>query len=58
MDQIRSALMTIEGWLGWLPAPLVALLIIALAGAIALVRFRVSTLWIVAAGAIVGLAAS
>jgi len=36
MDQIRSALMTIESWLGWLPAPLVALLIIALAGAIAL----------------------
>lgn len=28
--------MTIESWLGWLPAPLVALLIITLAGAVAL----------------------
>lgn len=37
MDQIRSALTTLADWLNWLPAPIVSLLIIALAAAIALV---------------------
>jgi small-conductance mechanosensitive channel len=36
MDEIRSALITIKDWLAWLPNPVVALLIIALAGALAL----------------------
>ena len=36
MDQLRSALTTIKDWLDWLPNPVVALLIIALAGALAL----------------------
>jgi small-conductance mechanosensitive channel len=36
MDEIRSALITIKDWLDWLPNPVVALLIVALAGVMAL----------------------
>jgi small-conductance mechanosensitive channel len=39
MDPLRSALTTIKNWLDWLPNPVVALLIIALAGAIALTLY-------------------
>jgi small-conductance mechanosensitive channel len=36
MDQLRSALTTLKNWLDWLPSSVAALLIIALAGALAL----------------------
>jgi small-conductance mechanosensitive channel len=39
MDELRSALTTIKSWLSWLPDPFVALLIITLAGAIALALY-------------------
>src|SRR5581483_4097401 len=40
MDELRSGLATITNWLDWLPDPLVAIVIIALAGAIALALHR------------------
>jgi small-conductance mechanosensitive channel len=40
MDQLRSALITIKNWLAWLPDPVVAMLIIALAAGIALVLHK------------------
>src|SRR5579885_1226468 len=40
MDELRSGFATITNWLDWLPDPLVAIVIIALAGAIALALHR------------------
>jgi small-conductance mechanosensitive channel len=40
MESIRSALITIKNWLDWLPDPVVAVLILALAAGIALVLHK------------------